>query len=74
MILSQLVDLDTGSAIDWIIENQYKFELVPVEPTMEMREAYHEAQERYEDCDGEAPDSHWRAMIQTHRLQSRGKI
>lgn len=39
------------------------WQLVPVEPTPEMREAFHEATERYEDGFGESPDSQWQAML-----------
>lgn len=37
--------------------------IVPRELTSEMREAFHEANERYEDGVGESPDSQWRAML-----------
>ncbi|MEN4395476.1 hypothetical protein [Enterobacter cloacae] len=38
--------------------------LVPVEPTPEMREAYHQAQGEYEDVDGLwSPDHQWQAML-----------
>ncbi|MFG0518189.1 hypothetical protein [Kluyvera intermedia] len=38
--------------------------LVPVEPTPEMRDAYHNAQEEYESVDGLwSPDHQWKAMI-----------
>lgn len=39
------------------------WKLVPEEPTPEMREAFHRAHGRYENGYGEAPDSHWRAML-----------
>ena len=38
--------------------------MVPVEPTPEMRDAYHNAQEEYESVDGLwSPDHQWKAMI-----------
>ena len=75
MILSKLLKMDMGEVVDWLIENQNDFEIVPCEPTVEMRETYHNVQERFEeDCIGESPDSHWSAMIHTHRLQTLGKI
>ncbi|EOY5729788.1 hypothetical protein ACP7QD_003348 [Enterobacter bugandensis] len=38
--------------------------MVPVEPTPEMREAYHQAQGEYEDVDGLwSPDHQWQAML-----------
>lgn len=36
---------------------------VPHELTPEMRDAFHEAHERFEDGIGESPDSQWRAML-----------
>lgn len=36
---------------------------VPIEPTPEMREAFHDSYERYEDGYGECPDSQWKAML-----------
>lgn len=39
------------------------WKLVPIEPTEEMREGFHRANDRYENGFGEAPDSHWRAML-----------
>ncbi|HED5621765.1 TPA: hypothetical protein R5E53_005105 [Enterobacter cloacae] len=38
--------------------------MVPVEPTTDMREAYHQAQEEYEETDGLwSPDHQWKAML-----------
>ncbi|WP_233176668.1 DUF551 domain-containing protein [Enterobacter hormaechei] len=38
--------------------------LVPVEPTPDMREAYHQAQEEYEEAGGLwSPDHQWKAML-----------
>lgn len=38
--------------------------MVPVEPTPDMREAYHQAQAEYEDSDGLwSPDHQWQAML-----------
>lgn len=31
MKLTDLVNMDAGSAIDWLIENQYSFELAPID-------------------------------------------
>ncbi|WQN26110.1 hypothetical protein ULE26_12670 [Stutzerimonas stutzeri] len=39
------------------------WQLVPMEPTQAMREAFHAATERYEDGFGESPDSQWHAML-----------
>lgn len=40
-----------------------EFRLVPVEPTAGMREAFHLANDEYEDGDGESPDHQWSAML-----------
>lgn len=38
--------------------------MVQVEPTPEMREAYHKARDEYEEMDGlYSPDHHWKAML-----------
>ena len=38
--------------------------MVPIEPTADMREAYHQAQAEYEDVDGLwSPDHQWQAML-----------
>ncbi|MES4613556.1 hypothetical protein V2154_13340 [Ewingella sp. CoE-038-23] len=39
------------------------WKLVPIEPTVEMREAFHESYEDFENCVGECPDSQWKAML-----------
>lgn len=39
------------------------WKLVPMEPTPEMREAFHASYERYEEGYGECPDSQWKAML-----------
>lgn len=39
------------------------WKLVPLEPTAEMREAFHESYERYEDGVDECPDDQWKAML-----------
>ncbi|OWP50244.1 hypothetical protein [Pseudomonas nitroreducens] len=39
------------------------FALVPLEPTTEMREAFHNSYELYEDGVDECPDDQWKAMI-----------
>lgn len=39
------------------------WQVVPMEPTQAMREAFHAATERYEDGYGESPDSQWHAML-----------
>ena len=39
------------------------WQLVPIEPTPEMRVAFHQATERYEEGFGESPDSQWQAML-----------
>lgn len=74
MILSKLLEMDMGEAVDWLIENHQNFELVPNTPSHAMREAYHDAQEAFEDCIGESPDSHWTAMLHAHRLSTLGKL
>ncbi|WP_369788342.1 DUF551 domain-containing protein [Rouxiella sp. WC2420] len=37
--------------------------MVPKEPTIEMREAFHKSYEDFENCIGECPDSQWSAML-----------
>jgi hypothetical protein len=46
------------------------WQLVPMEPTQAMREAFHAATERYEDGFGESPDSQWHAMLRAARACS----
>jgi len=46
------------------------WQLVPMEPTQAMREAFHAATERYEDGYGESPDSQWHAMLRAARATS----
>lgn len=46
------------------------WQLVPMEPTHAMREAFHAATERYEDGFGESPDSQWHAMLRAARATS----
>ncbi|MCW8156604.1 hypothetical protein D7243_10400 [Stutzerimonas stutzeri] len=46
------------------------WQLVPMEPTQAMREAFHAATERYEDGFGESPDSQWHAMLRAARATS----
>lgn len=36
MNIRTLVNVDAGTAIDWLIENQYDYELVPKKPTKRM--------------------------------------
>lgn len=48
------------------------WQLVPVEPTPDMREAYHQAQAEYEDADGLwCPDHQWQAMLAAAPQQER---
>jgi len=37
--------------------------MVPKEPTIEMRAAFHKSYEEFENCIGECPESQWAAMI-----------
>ena len=39
------------------------YALVPIEPTREMREAFHDSYEDYENGDASCPDAQWKAMI-----------
>lgn len=36
MKIKDLVNMDSGPAIDWLIENQHDFEIVPKKPTQKM--------------------------------------
>ena len=47
--------------LDMATPDGWKF--VPIEPTVEMREAFHESYEDFENCVGECPDSQWKAML-----------
>ncbi len=40
-----------------------KYKLVPVEPTEDMRKAFHSSYGLYEAGYGECPDSQWRSML-----------
>lgn len=39
------------------------YALVPIEPTTEMREAFNEAQEEWDDGGYDSPDHQWAAML-----------
>ena len=71
MNLRQLVDMDMGSAVDWLIENQYDFALVPKEPTEAMCQAFHQAQDDFEEGGVDSPDHQWNAMLKTYEKESK---
>ncbi|GIU39129.1 hypothetical protein TUM4637_40810 [Shewanella hafniensis] len=71
MNLQQLVEMDMGSAVDWLIENQYDFALVPKKPTEAMCEAFHQAQEEWDEGGVDSPDHQWNAMLKTYEKESK---
>ena len=72
MKLSRMLDrMDEAMLIKWIKENQYDFDIVPVKPTKEMRQAFHESLEEHEngeECFG-SPDDQWLAMLNANTSQ-----
>ena len=36
MNINNLLKMDMGQAVEWLIENQYNFEIVPKKPTQQM--------------------------------------
>lgn len=71
MNIEQLINMDMGSAADWLIDNQHRFALVPFEPTEAMCKAFHEAQEEWEAGEVESPDHQWQAMLETYASESK---
>lgn len=71
MTMEQLINSFAGEAIDWLIENQYDYALVPRMPTEAMCEAFHEAQDEWEDGNGlESPDCQWEAMLKAYEAET----
>jgi len=72
MTLNQLLQLDPGAAITWLITNSDKFELVPVELSPDIRHAFHVANGQYRKSQGPSlasPDHQWDAMLAEIRKQ-----
>ena len=59
-----------GSLAVYLSQTPVGMQLVPVEPTIEMREAFHEAHERWERGVGDSPDYQWKAMLKAARGES----
>ncbi|UAL42167.1 hypothetical protein K8B83_14925 [Shewanella inventionis] len=66
MNIHQLINLDMGEAVDWLISNSNDYALVPRTPTEDMCEAFHDAQDEWENGGIESPDHQWSAMINSH--------
>jgi len=69
MKISKLInEMNAGEAVDWLIENEPKFAIVPRELTKDMRVAFHESIEDHENCneDKGSPDDQWDSMIEAH--------
>lgn len=65
MQVSTLLNMNTWDAIDWLEANKNSVAIVPIKLTKEMRIAFHEAHENYEngdEIDG-SPDDEWAAML-----------
>lgn len=59
------LNMDMSDLIDWIEKNGKDFALVPREPTVEMRHAFHNSMHKHKqgnEIEG-APDDQWSAMI-----------
>ena len=70
MKIEDLLDMDAQTAIEWLIENQYEYAIVPREPTKAMRRAYHAASEEWEIGGTKgSPDYQWDEMIGSSRKQ-----
>lgn len=68
--ISQLINMDACQAIDWLIENRHKFEIVPVELNEGICKAFHEADDIVEEGFYESPDHQWEAMLTEIRRQA----
>lgn len=70
MKISKMIEqMDMGAMVQWLIDNQYNFDIVPVRPTKEMRRAFHNSLEKHEngeECHG-SPDDQWLAMLNEHK-------
>lgn len=66
--IDDLLKSDMGTVAEWLIENCDKFALVPREPTIQMRHAFHESMQEFEDGIQEegCPDDQWKSMIDTY--------
>jgi hypothetical protein len=59
------LNMDISEVMDWLLENAWDFALVPREPTVEMRHAFHSSMDEHKEgneIEG-APDDQWDAMI-----------
>lgn len=65
MNINKLLKMEMGEAIGWLISNQHDFTIVPREPTIAMRIAYHESMDDFNDGIEKLgqPDDSWSAMI-----------
>lgn len=72
MTIKQLLNLDNGSAIEWLIENQYDFAIVPRVPTKEIRMAFHESMDDFNNGveDVGSPDDQWKVMIEEWEIMN----
>lgn len=70
MKISRLFDLyDEQAVLKLLKEKQYDFDIVPVRPTKEMRNAFHDSLERHEHGEERfgSPDDQWLAMLNEHK-------
>lgn len=65
MQLKDMLNSDIDQVLDWITNNQHDYVTVPRELNLAIREAYHEAQEEWEEgeTDEGSPDHQWKAML-----------
>ncbi len=64
-------EMHAGEAVDWLIENELKFAIVPRELTKDMRIAFHKSMEYHENCNEAKgyPDDQWDAMIEEYEAE-----
>lgn len=65
MQLKDMLNSDIDQVIEWIINNQHDYVIVPRELNSEIREEFHQAQEDWDNGDTEecSPDHQWKAML-----------
>lgn len=65
MTIDDLINMENGEAIDWLIKHSNDIVLAPRELTLEIREAFNEAHDDFDDgywIEG-SPDDEWAAMV-----------
>ncbi len=66
MKIIDLLNMDAAAATDWLQENKDKIVLAPRELNPEIRQAFHESKEDFDEGINEikgSPDDQWDAMV-----------